>query len=375
MSSIPQSHYSFDGFELDVANRQLWRDGQQIDLNGRYFDALVLLVSDHGHLIAKDLFFREVWDEVFVSDSALTQCIKELRKKLGDDALNPKYIKTIPGYGYRFIGQVEVNLPVKQEQKSSISEHRSEEFFSLSKIKIHLKRGLIIGGGGALGGIVAGLLGGLFYGLGLVYAPGDAGMGALSMLLVLIAINIIIGGVGGLGVSVGMAIAIVFKDSKKIWTVIGAAFGGLAVGSLTKLLGMDAFNLLFGVVPEGITGGVEGAVLGAAVGLGVILSGGLETDRKIRPIVAAASVSGIAGVLITIAGGRLMSGSLEILTNSFSDSQLRMDVMGRFFGEMDYGTITQTILTGVEGFLFGACVVGAIVYIQERLSKKGSDTF
>jgi len=370
MSSEPYSHYGFGDFYLDVENRQLWREGHQVDLNGRYFDALVLLVREHGELVEKDQFFSEVWEDVVVSDSALTQCVKDIRKKLGDDASNPRYIQTVPSYGYRFVGSVEADSSGGYEQIKTAAVNAAEAPSSVTDNKYQLKRGLVIGGAGTIGGIAAGLLGGLVYGFGLAYAPGDSAMGVISMLLVLIALNVIVGGVGGLGVSSGMAVAIVSTGAHKVWTGIGAAIGGVVVGSLVKLLGIDAFNLLFGVAPEGITGGLEGAALGAAVGLGVTIGGGLDATRRIRPVVGAASISGIVGVLITMAGGRLMSGSLDILARSFTGSQLRLDAFGRFFGEPSFGIITQTVLAGIEGFLFGACVVGAIIYLRRLLSQK-----
>ncbi|MCW9707279.1 winged helix-turn-helix domain-containing protein [Fodinibius salsisoli] len=370
MSFEPHSHYHFDDFDLDVENRQLWYESQQLDLNGRYFDALVLLVHQHGQLVEKDQFFSEVWGDVVVSDSALTQCIKDIRKQLGDNASNPRYIQTVPGYGYRFIGRVEANPSAEPGRNKSATERPRVATSSPSTQSYQLKQGLHIGGMGAIGGITAGLLGGLFYGFGLAYAPSDTTMGATSMLLVLTSLNVIIGGMGGLGVSSGMAAAIISTGGNKIWTVIGAAFGGLVIGSLAKLLVVDALTLLFGTAPEGITGGLEGAVLGAAVALGAMFGGGLNATHRIRPVVAAATASGIAGVLITISGGHLMSGSLDLLTRSFTGSHLRLDAFGRFFGEINFGLITQTVLAGVEGFLFGACVVGAIVYLKKQLSFK-----
>lgn len=370
MSSNSHSYYRFGDFYLDVENRQLLRNDEQIDLNGRYFDALVLLVREQKQLVEKDEFFAKVWEDVVVSDAALTQCIKDIRKKLGDDAANPRYIETVPGYGYRFVGQVESDALTEDDRNNSIAVDTSEVPSSIIDNKFQLTRGVAIGGAGTIGGIAAGLLGGVVYGFGLAYAPGNAGMGVISMLLVLMALNVIIGGMGGLGVSSGMAVATALTNGNKIWTVVGSGLGGLVVGGLVKLLGVDALNLLFGISPEGITGGLEGAALGTAVGLGVIFGGGLEATRRLRPVVAAASASGIAGVLITIAGGRLMSGSLDLLTGSFSGSLLRFDTFGRFFGESNFGLITQTVLAGVEGFLFGACVVGAIVCLPGWLSEK-----
>src|ERR1044072_9270030 len=105
--SQAQTHvagYRFDSFYLDAANRQLWRDGKSLALNSKYFDVLLLLVSRNGQLVEKGRIFEEIWAGVFVTDAALTQCIKDIRRQLGDDAANPRYIKTVPKHGYIFIG-------------------------------------------------------------------------------------------------------------------------------------------------------------------------------------------------------------------------------------------------------------------------------
>src|SRR3982750_2856308 len=99
--------FRFDVFTLDQGDRQLLRDGKAIDLNARYLDALALLVSEPGKLVSKDRFLDEVWRGVPVTDEALTQCIKTLRSKLGDDAAAPRFIETVPKHGYRFIAQVD----------------------------------------------------------------------------------------------------------------------------------------------------------------------------------------------------------------------------------------------------------------------------
>ena len=75
----------FEGFELDPADRQLRRDGEPVELNGRYFDALALMVREAGRLVTKDRFMGEVWRGVPVTDEALTQCIRTLRRQLLDD--------------------------------------------------------------------------------------------------------------------------------------------------------------------------------------------------------------------------------------------------------------------------------------------------
>jgi DNA-binding winged helix-turn-helix (wHTH) protein len=97
----------FDRFILDPADRQLRDGGDPVELNSRYFDALALLVSEQGRLVSKDRFLEDVWRGVPVTDEALTQCIRTLRRQLGDDAARPRFIETVPKHGYRFIAPVE----------------------------------------------------------------------------------------------------------------------------------------------------------------------------------------------------------------------------------------------------------------------------
>src|SRR5688500_20231638 len=100
--------FRFDRFQLDPRDRQLTRDDAPVDLNSRYFDALALLVREQGKLVSKDRFLEEVWRGVPVTDEALTQCIRALRKALGDEAAAPRFIETVPRHGYRFIAPVTV---------------------------------------------------------------------------------------------------------------------------------------------------------------------------------------------------------------------------------------------------------------------------
>lgn len=363
--------YRFDDFLLDVANRQLWRGADRVDLNARYFDALVLLVREHGRLVEKDRFFDEVWGEVVVSDSALTQCIKDVRKQLGDDAANPRYIETVPRYGYRFIGPAEalpsggpaaVRLPVGGEAvpRAEGGPGDAPPVRNAEQLRF-LRAAALWGGAGALGGGFAGVLGGLLYGSALASAPAAAGLGTASVLVVLLSLNVLVGFVGGAGVSLGMAVVGWATHRTLRWSVAGAALGGLLVGGGMKLLGVDAFNLLFGRAPAGITGGLEGAALGAALALGARLGGGPDGTPRWRPVAGAGIAGAVAGALIPAAGGHLMGGSLVLLARSFEGSRLHLDALGRFFGEVHFGHTTQVVLGGIEGLLFGSCVAAALV--------------
>src|SRR6187401_213261 len=100
--------FAFDGFTLDPRDRRLrGADGAPVELSARYLDALALLVGEAGRLVSKERFLDEVWRGVPVTDEALTQCIKTLRRQLGDDVARPRFIETVPKHGYRFVAEVE----------------------------------------------------------------------------------------------------------------------------------------------------------------------------------------------------------------------------------------------------------------------------
>ena len=118
--------FRFGQFLLDVGERQLRRDGQPVELNSRYLDALALMLREPGKLVAKDRFIAEVWRGIPVTDEALTQCIKTLRKQLGDDAASPQFIETVPKHGYRFIADVEAGGLAAPAPRSAVRARSSQ---------------------------------------------------------------------------------------------------------------------------------------------------------------------------------------------------------------------------------------------------------
>ena len=99
--------YRFADFTLDVSEHRLLRDSEEIYLQPRTFGTLLYLIERHGHLITKKELLDELWIDTFVTENALSRCIKEVREALGDDAHQPRYIKTIPRVGYKFIADVQ----------------------------------------------------------------------------------------------------------------------------------------------------------------------------------------------------------------------------------------------------------------------------
>jgi DNA-binding winged helix-turn-helix (wHTH) protein len=345
---VAPGSYRFEDFCLDPGDRQLRRGGQAVELNGRYFDALTLLVREQGRLVSKDRFLDEVWRGVPVTDEALTQCIRTLRRRLGDQAGNPRFIETVPKHGYRFIGPVE-----------RIGETAPRPRTTSSKQDM-----VTLGVAGTAGGAVAGIIGGLFYGLIAASEPSEPGVGAVSILLVLLILTTFVASLGAAGVAFGLALSGYPDRESGPLTVAGGALGGLAVGAIVKFLSLDAFSLFIGRSPGEITGPFEGALIGTAVGFAAWL-----TTRKPRwslrwSSALAALAGGLAGIMIPLLGGHMMGGSLHGLVRQFPGSQLRLDQLGAWFGESGFGPVTATTMGGIEGALFGSCVVAAMLLVR-----------
>jgi predicted ATPase/DNA-binding winged helix-turn-helix (wHTH) protein len=103
----------FEAFRLDSANGCLWHDGVPIDLPPKQFAILNFLVENPGRLITHDELLDKLWPETFVQPQVLRTYVLELRKVLGDEAGNPRFIQTMPKRGYRFVASVtDSNQPV-----------------------------------------------------------------------------------------------------------------------------------------------------------------------------------------------------------------------------------------------------------------------
>src|SRR5690348_10293301 len=153
----------------------------------------------------------EVWRGIPVTDEALTQCIRTLRRQLGDDASKPRFIETVPKHGYRFIAPVEL-----LGAETSRREAESDLWRQL----------LVTGAAGTLGGAVAGLIGGLIYGFIATSQPMEPGMGEMSVLLVLVAVTTFVGIIGAAGVSFAIATAAWSRKQSWQWLTVAGAVGG-----------------------------------------------------------------------------------------------------------------------------------------------------
>lgn len=103
--------FQFSEFELSLSDGSLSLEGQPIHLRQKAFQVLAHLVSNHHRVVPKSELLDTMWNNTFVTDDVLVQCIAEIRRRLGDDSHNPQFVKTIPKFGYKFIAGVRVISP------------------------------------------------------------------------------------------------------------------------------------------------------------------------------------------------------------------------------------------------------------------------
>ncbi|HET8647106.1 MAG TPA: winged helix-turn-helix domain-containing protein, partial [Vicinamibacteria bacterium] len=104
MSAAPgRKRFRFGPFTVSPARRALLREGAEVPLIPRYFDLLVLLLERRGEAVHRRQIRDAVWSDVVVSDGALSQAVRTLRRALGDDSREPVYIRTLSRHGYRFV--------------------------------------------------------------------------------------------------------------------------------------------------------------------------------------------------------------------------------------------------------------------------------
>ena len=95
--------YRFSEFMLSPRRRVLLRNGREQPLIPRYFDLLVFLVERRRDAVHRRDIFDRIWKDVVVSDSALSQAIRTIRRVLGDDSRDPRFVRTVSRHGYRFV--------------------------------------------------------------------------------------------------------------------------------------------------------------------------------------------------------------------------------------------------------------------------------
>jgi DNA-binding winged helix-turn-helix (wHTH) protein len=352
--------YRFDDFTLSPRKRLLIRNGQQLPLIPRYLDLLIFLIERRRDAVHRREIFDRVWSDVIVSDSALSQAIRTLRRTLGDDPREPRFIRTVSRHGYQFTCPDVVEEPdedapepapvraaeIEGDVSAKAEQTRQKVGASLAALLTGATRACA---GSALAGAAAGVAGGLL----LSAAPGSTAPLAVVPVLVLVGAGA--GAVGGLGVGAGLASA---ESSSRLRNaaglMVGAAAGGAAVGTAVQWLMRWSLAALVGLnLPIG--GAVEGLVIGAAAGAGYAIA------RRLRPAVGsrryrAAVVSAFcaaAALGLASTGRPLVGGTLHLIAREARGSQISLTPLGRLFGEPEFGPVSQALIAAWEGGIFG----------------------
>jgi len=102
--------YEFDGFQLDIQQRLLMTGTERrpVPLPPKIFDTLLYMVERRGELLEKTTLLKAIWPNVIVEENSLNQNISALRRALGENPGEHRYIVTEPGRGYRFVADVRV---------------------------------------------------------------------------------------------------------------------------------------------------------------------------------------------------------------------------------------------------------------------------
>ena len=88
---------------IDPEGRRAWFKEEELQLTAKEFDLLRVLVREQGKVVSREQLMREIWETAwFGSTKTLDMHISVLRRKLGDDAAQPRYIATVRGVGFRF---------------------------------------------------------------------------------------------------------------------------------------------------------------------------------------------------------------------------------------------------------------------------------
>ena len=96
----------FSEYTIDLDTMSLSRGLQPISVGRRTLDTLLYLIQNKSHLVPREKLHKHIWNSERVAPSTIPMCIREIRKALSDDATSPRFILSVKGRGYRFIGDI-----------------------------------------------------------------------------------------------------------------------------------------------------------------------------------------------------------------------------------------------------------------------------
>jgi DNA-binding winged helix-turn-helix (wHTH) protein len=97
--------FGFGDCVLDLETRQLSRAGRVVHLSPKAFQLLEALIAERPRALSKERIHELLWPGTYVTDAALTGLVAEIRAATADDARAPRWIRTVPVFGYAFCGE------------------------------------------------------------------------------------------------------------------------------------------------------------------------------------------------------------------------------------------------------------------------------
>jgi DNA-binding winged helix-turn-helix (wHTH) protein/tetratricopeptide (TPR) repeat protein len=121
--------FFFDDVKVELRTGEVFKGGAAVALEPRVFKLLVFLIENRDRLVEKEEILDVVWNDVNVTENSLASAIAKLRRRLGDDSKNGKYIQTLHTRGYRFVANVEVENGSARDGQSetALGDSRGEE--------------------------------------------------------------------------------------------------------------------------------------------------------------------------------------------------------------------------------------------------------
>jgi DNA-binding winged helix-turn-helix (wHTH) protein len=101
--------YRFGDFTLDDATRQLLCTDADVHVSPKGFDLLTMLLENRSRAVSKAELQQRLWPTTFVEETNLAGLVAEIRRALHDPASTPVFVRTVYGFGYRFIGEVRID--------------------------------------------------------------------------------------------------------------------------------------------------------------------------------------------------------------------------------------------------------------------------
>jgi len=168
-AGLPSRFLRFGAFYLDLQREALFKEGSRIKLQGKVYQALVVLIEHADEIVTREALRTRLWpDGTYVNyDANVNTTVNKLRQILGDSAEQPTFVNTIPRLGYSFVGKIEyLDQPLKRsemrEKKSAASPSADSPSGRFSLLRSSIDPTWLTAG------IVALLIFGMLLGAGLV---------------------------------------------------------------------------------------------------------------------------------------------------------------------------------------------------------------